>query len=137
MQPHRDPAARPVWAIGLMTGTVLDGNIDIAMVRTDGRDIMEFGHYRLAPYPPGLRDLLAEALEAAGKWNFEGTEPEVFALAEAALTRAQADAVNAFLREEGIAATDVAAIGFHGQSVLHRAPSAERKGATRQLGDGA
>ena len=25
----------PVWAIGLMTGTVLDGMIDIAMVRTD------------------------------------------------------------------------------------------------------
>lgn len=137
MKPDNGPAAPAAWAIGLMTGTVLDGNIDIAMLRTDGRNILEFGPYRLAPYPPGLRDLLAEALEAAASWNFDGPEPAIFAKAEAELTRAQSDAVNAFLREEGIGAADIAVIGFHGQTVLHRAPEAGRKGATRQLGDGA
>ena len=29
--------------IGLMTGTVLDGNIDVAFLRTDGKLIEEFG----------------------------------------------------------------------------------------------
>ena len=32
--------------------------------------------------------------------------------------------------------TDIGVVGFHGQSVLHRAPTARKKGATRQLGDG-
>ena len=33
------------WSIGLMTGTVNDGNIDIAAIRTDGEKIIEFGPY--------------------------------------------------------------------------------------------
>lgn len=127
----------PVWAIGLMTGTVLDGNIDIAMIRTDGEEIAEFGPWRLAPYPPDLAPVLREAMSATGAWGFEGPEPAIFAKAEAMLTRAQGEAVNAFLKDEGIPARDIAAIGFHGQTVLHRAPSPEQKGATRQLGDGA
>ena len=32
---------------------------------------------------------------------------------------------------------DIGVVGFHGQSVLHRAPQPGRIGATRQLGDGA
>ena len=35
------------WHIGLMTGTVLDGNIDVAFLRTDGKIIEEFGYYDL------------------------------------------------------------------------------------------
>ena len=27
------------WAVGLMTGTVLDGNIDVALLKTDGQTI--------------------------------------------------------------------------------------------------
>ena len=38
------------WHIGLMTGTVLDGNIDVAFLRTDGEIIEEFGYYDLIPY---------------------------------------------------------------------------------------
>lgn len=126
-----------MWAIGLMTGTVLDGNVDVAMLRTDGETILEFGDYALMPYPTALRPLLVETLEAAAEWGFEGLEPPIFAQAEAALTRAQGDAVAAFLAERGIAPGDIGAIGFHGQTVLHRARTAERPGATRQLGDGA
>ena len=37
------------WSIGLMTGTVNDGNIDIAALRTDGEEIFEFGPYELVP----------------------------------------------------------------------------------------
>lgn len=39
----------PIWSVGLMTGTVLDGNIDVAMLRTDGERVAEFGAWRLAP----------------------------------------------------------------------------------------
>ncbi len=128
---------QPPWAIGLMTGTVLDGNIDIAAIRTDGESIAEFGPWRLAPYAPQLRELLAEAVQAALSWRFDGPEPAVFAKAERELTLAQAQAVVDFLSAEGIAANEVAAVGFHGQTVLHRAPTPGRKGDTRQLGDGA
>lgn len=128
---------QPRWAIGLMTGTVLDGNIDIAAIRSDGESVVEFGPWRLSPYRPEIRALLADAVEAALAWRFEGPEPAVFAQAERALTLAQAEAVAGFLAAEGIAASEVAAVGFHGQTVLHRAPTRERQGDTRQLGDGA
>jgi len=125
------------WSLGLMTGTVLDGNIDIALLRTDGVAVEAFGAWTLADYPAATRALLAEALEAALAWQFEGPEPSVFGVAEAALTRDQSAAVLALLAEQGIAAAEVASIGFHGQTVLHRAPWPGRAGATRQLGDGA
>ena len=131
------PAFPPIRAIGLMTGTVLDGNIDIAMLETDGERIAGFGRWTLAPYPPGLRDLLARTLAAARDWNFEGPEPPLFAAAEDALTRAQSAAVTAFLAENGLTTNDISVIGFHGQTVLHRAPRNGKQGDTRQLGDGA
>jgi anhydro-N-acetylmuramic acid kinase len=34
--------AEPVWALGAMSGTSLDG-VDAALIRTDGRRIFEFG----------------------------------------------------------------------------------------------
>ncbi|GGK26673.1 anhydro-N-acetylmuramic acid kinase [Salinarimonas ramus] len=125
------------WTLGLMTGTVLDGNVDIAALDTDGTRIHAFGPWTLAPYGVDLGDLLRRTLAEARAWNFEGPEPAVFAEAEAALTRAQSAAVNAFLAQSGIAPADVTAIGFHGQTVLHRGPVGGRRGATRQLGDGA
>lgn len=126
-----------VWAIGLMTGTVLDGNIDIALIRTDGQTIQEFGPWTLAPYPAELPPLLREAMTQARDWNFQGPEPAIFAQAEDALTRAQSAAVTAFLAKEGIRPADIAVIGFHGQTMLHRAPDGARHGQTRQLGNGA
>ncbi|MET3926811.1 anhydro-N-acetylmuramic acid kinase [Devosia sp. 2618] len=128
---------QPLWAIGLMTGTVLDGNIDIALLRTDGETIAEFGAYTLAPYGQPLRELLVETLDVARKWNFDGPEPAIFAEAEAELTRAQSYAVRDFVTAQGMSMGDIGIIGFHGQSVLHRAPQPGRIGATRQLGDGA
>ncbi|MGJ3263266.1 MAG: anhydro-N-acetylmuramic acid kinase [Salinarimonas sp.] len=128
---------QPVWAIGLMTGTVLDGMIDVASIRTDGEGGVAFGAWRLAPYKTDIRALLAEATRAALAWRFEGPEPAIFAEAERALTLAQAEAVADFMRETGLDPADVAAIGFHGQTVLHRAPEPGRFGDTRQLGDGA
>ena len=74
----------PIWAVGLMTGTVLDGNIDVALLKTDGERIEAFGPYTLAPYPQSIRTLLEETLQQARAWNFEGPEPAIFA--EAVMT---------------------------------------------------
>ena len=128
---------KPVWAVGLMTGTVLDGNIDVALLKTDGVTVEAFGAYTLAPYPQATRDLLEETLAAARAWNFEGAEPTIFTEAEKVLTRAQSDAVKALVEAEGLSMADIGIVGFHGQSVLHRAPTKDRLGDTRQLGDGA
>jgi anhydro-N-acetylmuramic acid kinase len=128
---------QPIWAVGLMTGTVLDGNIDVALLKTDGERIEAFGAYRLAPYTAEVRSLLEETLSEARCWNFEGPEPAIFARAEEALTRAQSAAVSSLLADEGLSPADIGVIGFHGQTVLHRAPQPGRRGATRQLGDGA
>jgi anhydro-N-acetylmuramic acid kinase len=128
--------ADSIWAVGLMTGTVLDGNIDVALLKTDGEGIERFGPYRLAPYPADIRRMLEETLDQARKWNFEGPEPAIFAEAEQALTRAQSAAVRELVESSGMRLDDIGIVGFHGQSVLHRAPQPGRIGATRQLGDG-
>lgn len=127
----------PIWAVGLMTGTVLDGNIDVALIKTDGETIERFGAYTLAPYAQSVRDLLEETLAAARRWNFDGPEPEIFARAEEALTRAQSEAVRDLVTDAGLTMADIGIVGFHGQTVLHRGPQDGRIGATRQLGDGA
>ena len=101
------------------------------------RGIAEFGPWTLAPYPDAVRALLPAVLAAARAWNFTGAEPAMFAEAEAALTRAQSTAVTEFLQANRIPAADIEVIGFHGQTVLHRAPADGRPGRTRQLGDGA
>ncbi|MDD2867331.1 anhydro-N-acetylmuramic acid kinase [Neomegalonema sp.] len=126
----------PIWTAGLMTGTSLDGSIDAALLRTDGERIFEFGPARLAPYDASTRALLAETLAAARLWAFEGPEPAIFREAEERLTRAQAEAVRALVEEEGPGMAKLGAVGFHGQTVLHRAPKSGLPGRTRQLGDG-
>jgi len=132
-------AGEPVWAAGLMTGTVLDGNIDVALLKSDGVNIDSFGRYTLEPYDAATRDLLERTLEVARGWQFAPEDPAIFAAAEAALTDAQGEAVRRLVLDAGLRLQDIDVVGFHGQSVLHRAPD-RRTGApgrTRQLGDGA
>ena len=126
-----------IWAAGLMTGTVLDGDVDVALLRTDGQTILEHGPAMMVPYPEHLNTMLARCLEQAADWNFDGPEPPLFAKAERALTLAQTGAVQKLLQRAGMAPSDIGIVGFHGQSVLHRAPTRSEKGRTRQLGDGA
>lgn len=125
-----------IWAIGLMTGTVLDGNIDVAMLKTDGETIERFGPYTLAPYARDTVKRLQAAQMEALKWNFGGPDPEIFAQVEDELTRAQADAVRALVSVSGLSMNDIGIVGFHGQTVLHKAPANGQYGNTRQLGNG-
>jgi anhydro-N-acetylmuramic acid kinase len=121
-----------VRAIGLMSGTSLDG-VDVALLETDGERIAAFGPTGYRPYSEDERALLRRALAQGAGLNDRTARPGVLAEAEAFVTRAHAEAVEAFLVAEQIDATAVAIVGFHGQTVLH-------KPATRltvQIGDGA
>ncbi len=127
---------RPAWAIGLMTGTVLDGYIDVALINTDGERIERFGSYQLAPYAQGTVALLKETVSEAMAWQFDGADPEIFSRAEQQITQEQSAAVLALIEDANLKPAEVAVIGFHGQTVLHRPPQSGVLGKTRQLGDG-
>ncbi len=115
-----------------MSGTSLDG-IDAALVETDGEDIARPGPALGLPYAPQMRAVLRQALDDAQSVAAGGPVPWSIRDAERRLTEAHAEAVRALLDKAGLAPRDVALIGFHGQTILHRA--AQRW--TWQIGDGA
>ncbi len=120
-----------VRAIGLMSGTSLDG-VDIALLETDGESIAGFGATGYRPYTEDERALLRRALAEGAGLTQRDARPGVLAEAEAFVTAVHAEAVETFLRDTGIARAEVAVVGFHGQTVLHRP---ERR-LTVQIGDG-
>ena len=126
-----------MWAVGLMTGTVLDGNIDVTLLKTDGQQVFESGAYTLAPYQPATVEMLRECQQLALEWQFTGAPPALFSQAQYQLTLEQSEAVASLLDSVSMAAADIGVVGFHGQTVLHRPPTSQQPGMTRQLSDGA
>ncbi len=122
----------PVWAIGLMTGTALDGFVDVALIKTDGEAVFEFGPYALFPYSDADRTVLAEAVTAARAWNFARRQPQSFRLAIKVITRIYANAIQQLLAQANMTPDQIAYVGGHGLTVLHR-PDV---GRTLQLLDG-
>ena len=104
----------PVTALGAMSGTSLDG-VDVAVVNTDGHNILGFGETGYRSYSESERAVLRAGL---GKWS----GPEV----EAAARVTEAAHIEAL---QGIEAD---LIGFHGQTLAH----APRLQGTLQVGDG-
>jgi anhydro-N-acetylmuramic acid kinase len=119
-------------AIGLMSGTSMDG-IDIALIRTDGRDRVERGPFMGVAYEPAFRNRLKLALDEARGLTDRTARPGDLGAIERNLTLRHAVAVNDFLAVNGLSPADIDVIGFHGQTVLHRPNEA----LTVQLGDGA
>ena len=115
-----------------MSGTSLDG-IDAALLETDGEDIARPGPALGVPYEPQMRALLRQALDDARTVAAGAPVPYAIRDAERRLTEAHADAVNALLKKANLAPRDVALIGFHGQTILHK----HDRRWTWQLGDGA
>lgn len=107
----------PIWALGTMSGTSLDG-VDAAMVLTDGERILEFGPSAYRPYSDAERATIRAAF---GQWP---GDLGVKAAAEVVET-AHAELVARF--------SGAALVGFHGQTLAHD----PRGRGTHQAGDGA
>jgi anhydro-N-acetylmuramic acid kinase len=118
--------------IGLMSGTSLDG-VDAALLETDGETAAAPGPALTLSYDAGTRRLLKNALGLARETAAGAALPGGIAEAEQVLTQVHAEAVAKLLAEARLRPADIAYIGFHGQTILHR-PEAHR---TWQLGDGA
>jgi anhydro-N-acetylmuramic acid kinase len=91
----------PIWSVGLMTGTVLDGHIDVAMLRTDGEASPNSGRGGWRPSTttcggcwnaPSPLEALVELRRAGARDLRRGGGPR---------TRAQAEAVRDLVESEG------------------------------------
>lgn len=110
------------WALGLMSGTSLDG-IDAALIRTDGEYVFEFGPWLTLPFDEAERGRLREAVHGRGD----------MLVAEQEITLKHAEAVKQLLKKANMGRKDVHVIGFHGQTVAHR----PQEHLTWQIGNGA
>ena len=118
--------------IGLMSGTSLDG-VDAALIETDGEEIVRPGPSLTLAYDVQSSSLLRAALGEAQAVAQGAPVPQSIREAERHLTQVHAAAVKALLAKAGLTAKEVALLGFHGQTILHRP---ERRW-TWQIGDGA
>lgn len=114
-----------------MSGTSLDG-IDVALLKTDGEEIVHRDASRTYPYEEDQRQMLREAIVEAAALTDRTARPGSLAAIEWALTDWHAIAVERFCAELGLTDSDIDVVGFHGQTVLHR----PERGLTVQLGDG-
>lgn len=105
-------------AIGLMSGTSLDGEIDVSLIETDGFDIVKPIRFYAHPYDISVRDKVRACF---GKKERDDAVIE----AERLVTDIHIQAVKAFGEHADV-------IGFHGQTVTHDPDN----GFTWQLGDG-
>jgi anhydro-N-acetylmuramic acid kinase len=124
--------SKVLTAIGTMSGTSFDG-VDVALVETDGETVTRLGPVGYRAYPNEERLLLQRALAAAASLTDRAARPGPLGEAESLVTGAHFQAIEAFMREHGIAREKIDVVGFHGQTVLHK-PDAR---LTVQIGDGA
>jgi anhydro-N-acetylmuramic acid kinase len=120
-----------VLAVGLMSGTSQDG-VDVALIDSDGERIAQLGATACRPYSKAERTLLRRATAAAANLSERSARPGVVAKAERLINDAHAEAVESFLVANGLQRGEVAVIGFHGQTLLHR----PEQRLTLQIGDG-
>lgn len=109
----------PIWALGLMSGTSLDG-IDAAFILSDGCRVLEKGPTCFLAYDPEFRHDIRQCLGQPERNSFVRQVEEK-------LTRLHAKLANKMI-EEGPVKPQL--IGFHGQTIFHEPPK------TLQIGDG-
>jgi anhydro-N-acetylmuramic acid kinase len=99
--------------IGLMSGTSLDG-IDAVLAKIGPNGETSALDAVSTPFSPGLRKALFE-LQSPGPNELHREKQ-----AGNALAIAYADAVNQLLKKANLQASDIAAIGAHGQTIRHQ-----------------
>jgi anhydro-N-acetylmuramic acid kinase len=114
---------RPTLAVGLMSGTSLDG-MDAALVRLHGPSHAELIDFVTRPYADDERTELRTAL--AG-----GDAPSLARL-HVRLADWAAEAIETLLAQAQVPASDLGLIAFHGQTIWHEPPT-----VTWQLGEAA
>ncbi|WP_454720029.1 MULTISPECIES: anhydro-N-acetylmuramic acid kinase [Cupriavidus] len=121
-----EPAATPASDrfIGIMSGTSMDGADGVLVDFSGARPAVLAAAHQ--PFPAALREAFA-ALQQPG-----ADEIHREALAANGLARVYAGCVASLLRESGLAAADVAAVGAHGQTIRHRPGLYDGTGYTRQ-----
>ncbi|HKT58456.1 MAG TPA: anhydro-N-acetylmuramic acid kinase, partial [Gemmatimonadales bacterium] len=112
---------RPTLAVGLMSGTSLDG-MDAALVRFSGPTHAELLSFVTRPYADEERAALRAAL--AG-----GAAPSLARL-HVRLAEWAAETVETLLVQAQVPASELAFIAFHGQTIWHEPPL-----VTWQLGE--
>ncbi len=118
-------------SLGLMSGTSLDG-IDVALIKTDGENLVERGPSATFQYDEKQQSLLKQALADAGSITIRTQRPGYMSAVEKSLTEWHVNAVQNFLHKCALSPSNIDSIGFHGQTVIHR----PEQHLTVQLGDG-
>ncbi|MBM4188625.1 MAG: anhydro-N-acetylmuramic acid kinase [Gemmatimonadetes bacterium] len=112
---------RPTLAVGLMSGTSLDG-MDAALVRFSGPTRAELLGFVQLPYSKDYRSRLSAAIT-------RGTTREL-ALLHDAIAEWAVEATAEVLAQAHVRASDLDLIAFHGQTIWHEPPI-----VTWQLGE--
>jgi anhydro-N-acetylmuramic acid kinase len=115
---------RPTLAVGLMSGTSLDG-IDAALVRIDGPTHAALLDHLIRPYTEDERAQIREALDPDTRIG-----PAALARLHVRLAEWAADAVQFLLAQTRTPASALDLIAFPGQTIWHEPPT-----VTWQLGE--
>lgn len=119
----------PVNALGLMSGTSLDG-IDVALISTNGEQICEFGPWCTVAYSEELKGQIRSLILKTLGRSSESIDAKIV---EKNVTKAHISAVEFFLSDNDLSFQSINLIGFHGQTIIHNPV----KSFTWQIGDGA
>lgn len=117
---YTPPHTAPYTALGLMSGTSLDG-IDAAMIQTDGKDETLLLGFKTYFYGDNIKDAIRKVMRRE-------TPDEDTAYADKLITQTHIEVVKEFIDYTKMK-PDI--IGFHGQSITH----IPAKRFTWQLGD--
>lgn len=115
--------------IGTMSGTSMDG-IDVAILTTDGKDVITTGATHFQAYSKAERAMIAVAIDACK--GVDDRTARAVVEAQVMITNAHAQAIKTLIKEIGLSAGDFDLVGFHGHTIFH----APDQGVTIQIGDG-